>query len=384
MKSLMNQKADIIVIGAGIAGASVAASLADSANVILLEREHQPGYHATGRSAAYFAPSYGNATVQLLSKASRDFFYHPPANFSSSDLPITSKSPLIRPREAWFIGRKDQQDSLAELASSNPELTRQSNTSTCEQVPILNPQYLHSALIDGRGGDLDVGALLQGFLRAFQNLGGKLMTREEVLSLKFANGEWAITTTTDTYTAPIVINAAGAWADATAQLAGLKPLGIKPFRRTACLVELPKSIEAGDWPLIIDADEQFYFKPDAGLLLISPANESPSEPCDAQPEDLDVAEAIDRVSSATNLDITRIAHKWAGLRSFARDRTFVTGFDPRARGFFWLAGQGGYGVQSAPALAQLAAHLITGLTLTGEYSQLAAAIETVQPDRLIN
>lgn len=372
----MDKQFDVIVIGAGIAGASAASEIAADASVLLLDMESAPGYHATGRSAAYFAPAYGNATVRNLTAASTTFYYEPPAGFSDV--------PLLRPRKALFVGRSSQVDSIAAMQQENPALQYQDGDAVVLRVPIIDPGVIDRGLLDPVGGDLDVDAILQGYLRAFRERGGELLASAGVTDMAFEQGQWHIATPQHTATSPYIINAAGAWADNVASLAGLAPLGIVPKRRTAILVDGPTDMDFADWPLVIDVDEQFYFKPDAGQLLVSPADESPSAACDAQPEELDVAIAVDRVCQATNLDIKRINHRWAGLRSFAPDKTFVVGFDPRAKGFFWLAGQGGYGVQSAPGMAQLARHLALGTSIPAAYARIADSIGDVSPERLIH
>lgn len=372
----MDNVFDIIVIGAGIAGASAASEIAGDARVLLLDMENAPGYHATGRSAAYFAPAYGNATVSNLTAASAPFYCEPPAGFS--------ETPLLRPRTALFIGTPAQADSVASMQAENPALEFQDSAAVTARVPVIDPTVIDRGLLDPAGGDLDVDAILQGYLRALRHRGGTLWVNTRVQAMAFTGGQWQLETPKGSVSAPLVVNAAGAWADPVAELAGLAPLGIVPKRRTALLIDGPNDMDYTDWPLVIDIDEQFYFKPDAGQLLISPADETPAVPGDAQPEEMDIAIAVDRVSQVTRLEIKRINHRWAGLRSFAPDKTFVVGFDPRARGFFWLAGQGGYGVQSAPGMAQLARHLVLGSEIPAAYRRIADSIPDVSPERLID
>lgn len=351
----MSVNFDIVVIGAGIAGASVASELARTHRVALLEREEHPGYHATGRSAALFSESYGNAAVRALSRASRDFFFATPAGFS--------EHALVRPRGALHIARQDQLASLEEfatnsdLAGSTRRLSRDAALCLC---PVLRPESVAAAILEADAADVDVDALHQGYLRRFRAAGGMLANDADVTRLIRRGGAWQVETRGTALTAPVVIDAAGAWADTVAARAGAQPLGIQPCRRTAILAELPDGIAVERWPMVIDIDETFYMKPDAGLLLISPADETPVEPCDVQAEEIDVAVGIDRVERATTFQVRRIRKRWAGLRSFAPDRSPVIGFDPAAVGFFWLAGQGGYGIQTAPAAARLAAALVRG------------------------
>jgi len=366
---------DVVVIGAGIAGASAAAELAADGRVVLLEMEAQPGYHATGRSAAYFAAAYGKKAVRDFTGCCEAFFTRPPAGFS--------EVPLIRPRDCVFFGRADQAASLQAMQDDNPALQPLSVDALRRRVPVFAEGYLHGALREPRGGDLDVDALLQGYLRLLRARGGRILTSRRVTALRWAGGAWQVTAAGETLDAPVVVNAAGAWADAVAVLVGLAPLGIRPLRRTALTVDPPEGVDISDWPNLIDADEAFYFKPEAGHILISPADETPSEPCDAQPEDLDVAIGVDRFERATGVDIRRVRSSWAGLRTFAPDRVFVAGFDPRAPGFFWLAGQGGYGIQSAPALAELSRCLVQGAEPGPDYAAILDHVDAVAPDRLL-
>jgi D-arginine dehydrogenase len=371
----MSDRRDIIVIGAGIAGASAAAELAADASVTLLEMEAQPGYHATGRSAAFFAASYGNEVARAATAASEPFFRAPPEDFTAVS--------LLRPRDCLFVGREDQRDQLDSLRIEIPSLEPVSPQAARDRVPLFSSDYPAHVLADLQGGDLDVDAVLQGYLKRFRQRGGELLSRCEVRSLVRRAGAWHLDCDERQFNAPIVVNAAGAWADTVAGIAGLDSLGITPMRRTACLVDVPAEYDITDWPLVVDADEAFYFKPDAGALLISPADETPSPACDAQADELDVATAVDRVMQVTDLQVRRINHRWAGLRSFAPDRTFVVGFDPRATGFFWLAGQGGYGVQSAPGLAMLTTHLVAQTSLEGSYAGLERYVAAIAPQRLI-
>ena len=371
----MAASADIIVIGAGIAGVSAAAELAATARVIVLEREPQPGYHATGRSAAFFVVSYGNAAVRAITAASESFYRSPPQGFTDV--------PLIRPRPCIFFGRPDQRDAMQSLHEEVPSLQGLGPGQVRERVPVILPGYLQGGLLDDSGGDLDVDAILQGFLKRLRGRGGKLYSGRDARGLSRANGLWKIDTGEETLSAPLVVNAAGAWADQVARLAGLGPLGLQPKRRTAMLIDPPQGHDISDWPLMVNVEEEFYFKPDAGALLLSPADETPSAPCDAQPEELDVALAVDRFETATGLEVSRVTHRWAGLRTFAPDKTFVAGFDPRTEGFFWLAGQGGYGVQTSPGMARLAAALVAGASPEEQAGVGADLAGQLAPGRLL-
>ncbi len=366
---------DTIIIGAGIAGISLAAQLSRYCKVLLLDAEQNPGYHATGRSAAFFAPAYGNDVVRAITAASEDFFRNPAGGFTST--------PLLHPRHALFIATDEQKKQLSAQHDQSPHLQTMDAAEIKRRVPILNIEKIKHAANDTTGGDLDVNAILQGYLRQFRTHGGDLQTNAKVAGLKWADGYWKVSTTSDSFIAPIVVNAAGAWADTIAKLASLDSIGITPYRRTALLVDAPVAEDISAWPLVIDIDEGFYFKPDAGQLLISPADETKSTACDAFPDELDIAIAIDRVQKITDLQVKKVNHSWAGLRSFAPDKTFVAGFDPRAKGFFWLAGQGGYGVQSAPGLADIALFLITGNHDLLTHSQVKEHIIKIAPDRFL-
>jgi D-arginine dehydrogenase len=342
---------DFIVIGAGMAGVSVAAHLAERGKVLLLERENQPAYHATGRSAALFSEVYGNETIRALTRASRTTFFDPPAQAAGE---------LVRPRATLYFAGDDKRKQLLEHQQSpgvreNTRLVGRDEIA--RRLPILRPQAATWGLLEEGSADIEVHELLQMYLRRFTSHGGERRFDAEVTALAREDGVWVAHHPAGVSRAPIVVNAAGAWGDVVAGLAGVAPLGLRPLRRTALLVEAPTGCDIASWPAAVDADESFYFKPDAGLLLLSPADESPSAPCDAQPEELDVALAVERYCAATGAEVRRLRSTWAGLRTFSPDRTPVVGFDARAPGFFWLVGQGGYGIQTAPAMARLAASL---------------------------
>ena len=368
---------DFIVIGAGIAGASVAYELAGrGARLTILEREPRAGMHSTGRSAAIFSEIYGNAPVRALSRATRNFLFEPPPGFA--------EAPLVSPRETLFIAPPDQ---VAELTAMRAEpdvaagTTRYTRAQALARVPILRPEMVAEALLEPDANDIDVNALHDGFLRGAKKRGAKLVTDTHIISLEFSANAWHARTLGDTYTAPVLINAAGAWADEVAELAGVKRLGLEPKRRTVITFDVRPDLKIADWPLTIDARETFYFKPDAGRLLLTPADETPSPPCDAQPEELNIAEAIDRFETFTTESVRRIAAKWAGLRTFAPDRTPVVGFDAKARGFFWLAGQGGYGMQTSSAMARTAAALARGDPIPADIAAHGVTAEMLSPVR---
>lgn len=368
------ETADFIVIGAGMAGASVAAELSREARVILVERESQPGYHTTGRSAALFTVAYGPSVIRALSRASHAFF--------RGEGPGEPPADLIRPRGALFIGREDQAGDIAALQTElGAAVEPLSGEEARDLVPLLRPGYVASALIDRSAADIEVHGLHQHYLKSFRARDGALHLKAEVLGLARDGGDWVVETTQGSLRAPKVINAAGAWADVMAEMAGLRPLGLRPLRRTALLVAPPAEVTPDPWPMVVDVSEDFYLKPDAGKLLLSPADETPSAPCDAQPEELDVAICVDRIETAFDLQVRRIEHKWAGLRSFLPDGNPAVGYDPAAPGFFWLAGQGGYGIQTAPAMARTAAALALGQPLPEDVAAEGVTPEQLSPTR---
>lgn len=337
-----------------MAGASLAFELSRAARVCLIEAEERAGYHSTGRSAALFAPTYGNHTIRALTRASRAFFTAPPHHFC--------EFPLLQPRGVLFIARADQRASAAamlkELKQASAEVCAMTREEALRRVPLLRESYLESAVYDHSAMDINVDGLHQGYLRGARAAGTRLVTNSSVSQVRRHEGRWSVELRDETVHAPVLVNAAGAWADQFASLCGVRPLGLQALRRTAALVDMPDSAGINAWPAVIDIDEQFYFKPEAGKLLISPADETPSEPCDVQPDEVDVAIGIERVEAALAIDVRRVTRSWSGLRTFSPDRSPVVGFDARVDGYFWCAGQGGYGIQTAPALSRAAAALL--------------------------
>ncbi len=350
-------RVDIVIIGGGIAGASAAAELATGASVILLEREPSCGLHATGRSAASFSQAYGAPIIRRLARVSRSFLETPPPGFA--------EAPILRPRGMITVARQDQTAQLnSELDAAQalaPSIRAMPPEEAEAMVPILRPGHVAAAFFEPGQREIDVDALHQGFLRQARSRGAQVVTGAGVTAIMHGRQDWRIATPAGEIGARVIVNAAGAWADEVAAMAGLAPIGITPYRRTAFRVAAPDGIEIAAWPMINDVDEAFYFKPDAGRLFVSPGDATPSPPMDAWPHDIDVAIGVERLEAATTLDVRRILGSWAGLRSFAPDRVPVVGME--GAGFFWLAGQGGYGIKTAPALARAAASLI----LTGQF-----------------
>jgi len=374
----MTETADILVIGAGVAGASAAWALSESARVILLEQESQPGYHTSGRSAALFTETYGNLTNRRLTSAGRSFFTDPPEGFGDH--------PLLSRRGILFVAREEQlqalETALAQTPTAAEPVRRLDAAEALELSPAFRPGYVAAGLYEPAAEDIDVHARLSGYLRVFRGLGGWLVTGAEVTGLRRAGGVWQAETRAERFAAPVVVNAAGAWCDRVAELAGLPAVGLVPKRRTVFTFDPPAGIDPDPWPATIDIDEQFYFKPDAGRLFGSPADETPSPPCDAQPEELDIAIGIDRIESATRLSVPRLVNKWAGLRSFVADKSPVVWFDAATEGLFWLAGQGGYGIQTSPALGRATAALIASGELPDDLAARGLDKADLAPERL--
>lgn len=368
---------DIIVIGSGIAGASAAAEMAAESRVLLLEREEFPAYHSSGRSAAFFSETYGNRVVRALTVASRAFFMAPPSGFTDV--------PLLRRCGAVALGRADQAAALesAFLAYRElvPSVALLKESALRELVPILRAGYAVAAVHEPEACRIDVYALHQGYLRRFREQHGRLLCSAEVTAIEREGHGWRLTTPAGAFTADVIVNAAGAWCDGVAAMAGAEPIGLVPKRRTAIIFDAPASVAVDHWPVTSDIDERFYFLPESGRILGSPADETPVEPCDVQPEEIDIALAADRIERATTLKIERILRRWAGLRSFVADKTLVIGYDDAVRGFFWLAGQGGYGFQTSPAAARCAAALVQERELPKDVQRFGITAGQLAPAR---
>ncbi|NUU01002.1 NAD(P)/FAD-dependent oxidoreductase [Herbaspirillum robiniae] len=375
-----HRTADYLIIGAGIAGASIAYWLARHGSVLLVERESQPGYHSTGRSAALYMESYGPPQVRALTCASRAFFDQPPAGFTDH--------PLLTPRGALFFATPDQQDELdaheALVRSVSDKVQRLDAAQTCAMVPVLKPDEIVGAVYEEDASDIDVHALHQGFLRGARAAGARVLCDAEVLAITRDAGQdlWCIDTSQGELRAPVIVNAAGAWADEIGRLAGAAPIGLVPKRRSAFTFAAPAGSDSDRWPMFMRVDESFYVKPDAGLLLGSPANADPVAPHDVQAEELDIAIAIDHIQTWTSLEIRRPSHVWAGLRSFVADGSFVGGYDAQLPGFFWAAGQGGYGIQSAPAAGEAYAALVRAEPVPPHIARFGVDAAALSPARL--
>jgi len=374
---------DILVIGGGIAGMSAAAALAPHARVILLEAEDAFGYHSSGRSATFYHFGIGNDPVRALTAHSRAFFETPPPDFS--DVPLSRATPAL------FIATSEMVEPLVALEQQMRRFTdtieRVNENQMRALVPVLKlggDEGIVAGIVDHGGRRLDADALLHGYARAVRRHGGETVSAARVAGVSHDAGTWTVTTEArERFSAPILVNAGGAWADALAQKARVRPLGLAPKRRTIIAFDPPPGLDIAAWPFTKTAVDDFYMLPESGRLLASPVDEVDSDPVDARPDDYDRALAAWKVEQYTTLSVPRIAHEWAGLRTFAADRVPVAGFAPDADGFFWLAGQGGYGLQTAPAMSEIAASVIVGTPWPAPLSERGVTAATMSPERLL-
>jgi D-arginine dehydrogenase len=340
----MSGEFDIIVIGAGIAGASVAAHLAATHRVAICEMEERPGYHTTGRSAAAYEPNYGPPPILALTRAAR-------AHFEAGG--------YLTPRETVFLMPHWQEQAFEKLMAVQQGMLEISPASARTKFPLLREGYARRAVLDPGTADIDVDLLHQSYLRLFRQQGGELHCNRAVTALE-RNGQWTVRTSGDILRSRIIVDAAGAWGDKVAMMTGRRPIGLQPRRRSIAVVPGPEGADFMRWPLVGDVGETWYCKPQSGKLLVSPADASPVDPHDAYADDMTLAEGIERFEQAVDHPVTRVERTWGGLRSFAPDGNPVVGYDATRDGFFWLIGQGGYGIQSSPALSRLAAALVRG------------------------
>ena len=364
------KRVDVVVIGAGIAGSSAAAAFVPTHRVALVEAEEVAGYHSTGRSAAVWILNYGPPDVRVLTGLSRQFFERPPPGFA--------EHPLTRLRAMLFLAPPAQRAEFDALLGEGIGLREIAPAEAGRLVPALRPGYAAAAAIEEDAFDMDVAAIHQGYLRQVRAGGGSLALRHRAGRIEWQGARWRVETSAGTmFEAPVVVNAAGAWADEIARQAGLAPLGLTPCRRTASIID-PSPWQVEDWPFVVDVGHSWYIRPEARTrLLVSPADQTPTHPHDVQPEEFDIAVAIERMSQALRIAVRRVERSWAGLRTFTPDGSLAIGCDEAARGFFWCAGQGGYGIQTSPAAGRLVADLVTGRDPGGA----ATILRAVDPNR---
>jgi D-arginine dehydrogenase len=352
---------DVLVIGGGIAGASIGYELASDRSVGLLEMEATLAYHTTGRSVATFLESYGGRTIRLLTTASRSFMQEPPDGFGR---------PLLKPLPLIWVAPEGDVEAMHAMYESVVELVPDMRVLTAEEVvettKVIRPDWVAAGLLEPGASEIDVAALHGGYVAGLRGRGGEINTSAAVAKMKRVDDRWRVVDGAgNEYDAAVVVNAAGSWCDVVAGIAGAKPVCIHPLRRTVFTIGSPAGIDPHTIPLVADVSGTFYFKPEGPQILCSPADEVPSEPCDARPEEIDIAKAIEVINTATTLDINHVRSSWAGLRNFVADRSPVAGFDDEVDGFFWFVGQGGYGIQISPALAQAGAELVRSGQLPG-------------------
>lgn len=367
---MTNEDFDIAVIGAGMAGATAAAFLSADRRVALIEAEEVAGYHTTGRSAAIWIQNYGPADVRVLTRLSRPFYDSPPAGFS--------EAPLIHRRAVLTLASEAQLPDLEAALAVGQGIRRATVQEAQTLVPALKPGYLAGAALEEDAFDMDVAAIHQGFLRMLRSNSGVLGLRSRAGRIERRGGMWDVETASGAvFRAPVVVNAAGAWGDDVAGIAGVAPLGLQPCRRTAAIID-PSPFDVSQWPMVVDVREEWYARPEARTrLMVSPADATPTYPHDVQPEEIDVAIGIDRMQQALDIPVRRVEHSWAGLRTFTPDGSLAFGWDPVVDGFFWCVGQGGYGIQTAPAAGRFVADLV----LRRDPGPAAALVGVVAPGR---
>lgn len=360
--------ADIIVIGAGMAGISVAALLAEHARVLVLETEKQTGYHSTSRSAAMLIRNYGSTVVRKLNGYSHELYRQLERELGET---------LLSTRGELIVAGEDESALFDSYLRSGTALRQLNVKEAAKLCPALREDRIVKAAIEPEAADIDVDRLLQHYTRKLKYHGSKISVASRVQTLTYGNQLWHAETAAGRFSAPIIVNAAGAWSDLVAESAGIKRLGMMPLRRSAAIIKVADYDNVDSWPLVLSASENWYAKPQSGMMIVSPADEDQVEPHDAWPEDMVLAEGLFRFGQFMDIEVKRIEFSWAGLRTFVKDRNPVVGFSGQAEGFFWLAGQGGYGIQTAPALAQLASDLILGKS----HQWPPDLVDALSPDR---
>lgn len=366
------ENVDVVVIGGGIAGLSLAAEISATASVVVIEAEPHWGYHSTGRSAAVTIPSSGGTVINHLINSSLDFLSTPPAS-----LEVDS---FLAPRGQLLIATSRQEAQMQAYLDRVQGVSECSVDEAMELVPILRRENIHRASIEKSVQDIDVDLLLQTRLKTCRNNGTRFYQSNRITKLERQDSVWKLAIDGGEIQAPVIVNAAGAWADEVAGMAGIQALGLTPCRRSAALIQIPDNFNIAEWPVFSSVLVDWYAKPVSGKMMVSPAEEIVVQPHDAFVDDLVLAEGIDRYQKMVNVDVTRVEHSWAGLRTFTPDRIPVVGYDPRIDGFFWLAGQGGYGIETSPALSTLAAQLLTREAISAQAQDICIALD---PGRLI-
>ncbi|MGX5736396.1 NAD(P)/FAD-dependent oxidoreductase [Bosea thiooxidans] len=368
---------DVAIIGGGMAGASAAYFLAGHGSVALIEREEHFSYHSSGRTAAQFTVGIGVATMRRMAQASRAFLETPPEGFA--------EQPILSPRGCLTVGRRDQEAALRRLeenlASVGARADHLDRDEALALFPALRPEKLDLGVYEPDAMDIDVDVLLQGYLRGARAAGAMLITRADIQSITREGDRWRVTWPGGDLVADVLVNAAGGWADEVAGMAGLAKLGVVPHRRTAFTFALQKDFDTRGWPHVGTVDYDWYVKPEPGCLMGSLADATPVAASDVYPEDIDIAQAIENIERDTRLSIGRPLSQWAGLRSFVRDRNPVAGMSQSAPGFFWLAGQGGCGILTSPAMGQAIAALVAGSPLPEAVTRLGVVADDLSPER---
>jgi len=374
----MSPTIDFAVIGAGIAGASAGYELAEHGSVRVFEMEATAGHHSTGRSAALYTECDGLPPLRRLAMASRPFLERPPPGFA--------EVPILHERGVMFVARRDRSARLSDFFDEQralvPSITTVDVADITEHCRVLRPDSLAGGVLEPNARDIDVHTLHQGFLNGLRRRGGTIHTSSPVSALEPVGRSWRVTTPDETVEAGTVVNAAGAWGDVVARMAGVRPVGLQPKRRTAFTFAAPGGEHHQSWPMVVDVDETFYFRPEGPNLLASPEDQTPVDPQDIRHEEVDVALAIDRIQRVTTMQIRSIQAAWAGLRSFVADNVPVVGFDGETPGFFWLVGQGGYGIMTSPAMSRLTAGLITSDRVPPDIAEHGISRQDLGPARL--
>ena len=370
------QQRDVVIVGGGIAGASLAANVAGRCSVTIIERETLLAQHSTGRSAAAFLESYGTDAIRALTRASRHELEHAPDDGETPQ--------LLTPRPLLWVAREDQLAALARLLAAVPTLRRLDADDVVDAAHRMRPGYAAGGALEDDAADMDVLAIHGRFVRLARAAGVDIRVGSRLDVGERRGNRWVVRIDGGhVIEATVLVNAAGAWADEVATACGVAPIGLRPLRRTIAIGRASGTAVAAHDPLVSDIGEGFYFKPEGPNVLMSPADETPSEPCDARPDELDVALALERVNAATTYDIRSVVTTWSGLRTFAPDRNLVVGWAPGHESFFWLAGQGGYGIQTAPALGRLAAALVRGEPPPPDIVAAGLRLTDIDPARFV-